>query len=77
MQIIRNWLKAVDGRGLSDTDRHRYFEEMKMWIFEDWIPWHRQTGDYSFLDVNRSVLTWVCVVYYVSKLVYMHVTMYG
>ena len=55
VQIIRNWHKAADGRGLSDTDRHWYFEEMKMWILEDWIPW--PTADYSLLDVNRSVLT--------------------
>lgn len=53
LQTVHNWHKAVDGRGLSEDVRARYIAEMKRWILDDWIPWHRVNPDYSTIDVNR------------------------
>lgn len=56
LRIIRNWHRAVDGRGLSESERLKFCYDMKCWILDDWIPWHRAYPDYSLIDVNRLVL---------------------
>jgi hypothetical protein len=53
IQIFHNWHKAVDGRGLSETVRSMYCEEMKEWLLSDWMPWFKDMPDYSSIDVNR------------------------
>ncbi len=55
LTIIRNWHRAVDGRGLSESERSRFCQDMKCWLLDDWVPWHRDNSDYSMIDVNRLV----------------------
>lgn len=51
--IIRNWHKAVDGRGLNEDLRSRYLSDMKDWILDDWTPWDKPERNYSLIDANR------------------------
>lgn len=53
LEIIRKWHMAVDGRGLSEEVRCSYLKEMKDWLLDDWMPWHKNDSNYFFLDVNR------------------------
>jgi len=55
IQVVSNWHKASDGRGLSEVQRKQYNLDMLNYILEDWIPWcaHQEQRDYSTLDVNR------------------------
>lgn len=60
IRIIHNWHKAVDGRGLNENQRSQYCEDMKFWLLDDWMPWHRENKDYSLTDVNRLVYI-ICI----------------
>jgi hypothetical protein len=53
VEIVSNWHKASDGRGLTEADRKKYNLEMLDYILEDWMPWYKEERDYSTLDVNR------------------------
>jgi hypothetical protein len=53
IRTIHNWHKAVDGRGLNEATRLTYIQDMKTWILDDWMPWHRENPDYATIDVNR------------------------
>ena len=53
IQLIHNWHKAVDGRGLSEAQRSLYCREMKEWLLLDWMPWFKSHPDYISIDVNR------------------------
>ena len=50
---IHNWHKAVDGRGLSETERSSHCRAMLEWLLDDWMPWFRYQPDYKTIDVNR------------------------
>ena len=53
VEVVSNWHKASDGRGLSEAERERYNLAMLDYLLEDWMPWFRDERDYSTLDVNR------------------------
>ena len=53
LTIIRNWHRAVDGRGLSQDTRVTFLQDMKKWLLDDWMPWHSSVKNYSTIDVNR------------------------
>ena len=53
IEVLHNWHKAVDGRGLSEEQRSLYCMEMKEWILADWMPWFSYMADYRTIDVNR------------------------
>ena len=55
VEIVANWHKATDGRGLSGDLRKQYNETMLNFILEDWMPWHKNNRDFSTLDVNRYI----------------------
>ena len=57
LTVLRNWHRAVDGRGLSDETRLSYLQDIKNWLLDDWMPWHMTIQDYSTIDVNRLVET--------------------
>lgn len=46
IRTIHNWHKAVDGRGLDESTRSTYIVEMKTWIMDDWMPWHKKTPEW-------------------------------
>lgn len=54
-EIIANWHKASDGRGLDEETRRKYNLAMLDYILEDWMPWYQENKDYSTctLDPNR------------------------
>jgi len=54
IQLLHNWHKAVDGRGLTEDNRSKYCKDLLQWILADWIPWagDLENPDYSLLDVN-------------------------
>lgn len=54
LKIIHNWYKAVDGRGLHETTRSVYCNNMLQWILDDWMPYlDKEHPNYSLVDVNR------------------------
>jgi hypothetical protein len=55
IERLHNWHKAVDGRGLSETQRSSYCMEMKKWLLADWMPWFSYMPDYHTINVNGYV----------------------
>ena len=55
IERLHNWHKAVDGRGLPETQRSSYCMEMKKWLLADWMPWFSYMPDDRTIDVNRYV----------------------
>ena len=53
VEIVSNWHKASDGRGLTEAVRKKYNLAMLDYLLEDWMPWYKDNRDYSTLDVNR------------------------
>ncbi|XP_073247312.1 uncharacterized protein [Porites lutea] len=47
VEIILNWHKANDGRGLSEEERRKYNLAVLDWILEAWMPWYWYCRDYS------------------------------
>ena len=54
-EVIANWHKASDGRGLNEETRRKYNLAMLEFILEDWMPYFKdqEERDYSRLDPNR------------------------
>lgn len=55
VEVVRNWHKASDGRGISEEMRSRYNTEMLNFLLEDWIPWWSYERDFATLDVMRPI----------------------
>jgi len=57
LQVIRNWRRASDERGLTDTQRHQFNNELLCFLLDDLMPWYKEEGlwDFSLLEVNRYV----------------------
>ena len=53
VEVVSNWHKASDGRGLSEAEREKNNLAMLDYLLKDWMPWFRDERDYSTLDVNR------------------------
>lgn len=53
--IIAAWHEASDGRGMSQLDRCKANYEMLNYLLDELMPWHKETYDFSTLDINRSV----------------------
>lgn len=53
VKFIHYWHKAADGRGLTEEQRSSFNKDMKGWILDDWVPWHKYDNDFSKIDVNR------------------------
>ena len=52
LRIVRNWRRAIDERGLSDSQRQQFSMDFLKFILDDLMPWHN-TLDYISLEVNR------------------------
>ena len=57
VEIVANWHKATDGRGISEEQRKCYNEAMLNFLLEDWMPWYESNMDFSTLDANRYSMT--------------------
>ena len=54
LQHIRNWRRAVDERGLSDSFRQELNTGFLDFILEDLMPWYSaENVNFSLLEVNR------------------------
>lgn len=40
LRTVRNWRRAVDERGLTDTQRQQFCSEFLDYILKDLIPWY-------------------------------------
>ena len=54
LQVIHNWRRACDERGLTNDQRSTFNKNLLSFILDDLMPWHRNDGcDFSLLEVNR------------------------
>ena len=58
VEVVRNWRRSVDERGLSEDQRRQFRNDFISYILDDWMPWHRNSFDFSTLEVNRCVCTY-------------------
>ena len=56
VRTVAGWHEAADGRGLSELQRCRKNYEMLNMILEEWMPWYKDTYDFSTIDINRYLL---------------------
>ena len=57
LRRVRNWRRAVDERGLSDSHRKQFCTEFLDYILTDLIPWYSaENKDFSQLEVNRYIV---------------------
>ena len=52
IQVVLNWRRACDERGLSSDERMSFHNAFLDYILNDLMPWHREK-DLSYLEVNR------------------------
>ena len=55
VQIVLNWRRASDERGLTELQRCKYNYNMLNFLLDDLMPWHTHNYDFSTLEVNRYV----------------------
>lgn len=54
VHAIQNWRRACDERGLTDLERSQYNHELRSYILDELMPWHKEQGqDFSLLEVNQ------------------------
>lgn len=53
VEIVAGWHEAADGRGLTELKCCKNNYVMLNMILDEWMPWHRQTYDFSTNDINR------------------------
>ena len=53
VSIIANWHEASDGRGMTQFQRCKANYSMLNYVLDEWMPWHRETYDFSLMDINR------------------------
>ena len=67
IEVILNWRRASDERGLSQLARCRFNHQMLNYLLDDLMPWHKEIYDFSTLEVNRYVpctctnYVWYCI----------------
>ena len=69
-EIIWNWRRSCDERGLSELQRCQFNYQFLNLILEELMPWYKQQYDFSLLEVNRYVC--VCAVSYSKHLSHKH-----
>ena len=45
VEVVSNWHRASDGRGLSEVERTRDNLAMLDYLWEDWMPWFKDNRD--------------------------------
>jgi len=53
VNVISNWHKASDGRGISQLQRSRFNYDMLNFLLDDYMPWHRENYNFNLIDINR------------------------
>ena len=64
LQVIHNWRRACDERGLTHDQRSRFNTDLLNYILDDLMPWHKVDGlrDFSLLEVNSYVFVVFCLI---------------
>ena len=52
IEIVMNWRRSADERGLSEIQRSHYNYNMLNFIMDELMPWHNDY-DMSYLEVNQ------------------------
>ena len=52
IEVVYNWRRASDERGLKDEERSKFNHEMLQYLKDELVPWHKDY-DLSKLEVNR------------------------
>ncbi len=55
IEVVLNWRRSSDERGLSQLKRCRYNHDMLNFLLDDLMPWHKDQYDFSTMEVNRLV----------------------
>ena len=55
VEVVRNWHKAADGRGISEELRSKYNTDMLNFLLEDWMPWYKEERDFATIDILRPI----------------------
>ena len=53
---IANWHQSSDGRGMKQVPRSRANYKFLNFLLDEWMPWHRDSYDFSRIDINRWVI---------------------
>ena len=56
VQIIADWHRGNDERGLSQLERSRANYALLNYVLDEWMPWHRRNYDFTSIDINRYFL---------------------
>lgn len=57
IHAVASWHEASDGRGLSQLQRCRSNYEMLNYLLDELMPWHKESYNFSLLDINRYVIS--------------------
>ena len=52
-EVIWNWRRACDERGLSELTRCKFNHQFLNLILDELLPWHMHYYDLSLLQINR------------------------
>ena len=55
VSIVADWHRANDERGVNQISRCKANYSMLNYILDEWMPWHKETYDFSTIDINRLV----------------------
>jgi len=47
IEVICNWRRACDKRGLTDKQRSKFNEDFLEYILDDLMPWHRKPSRFQ------------------------------
>ena len=53
LETVAGWHEAADGRGLKEIKRCRKNYAMLKMVLDEWMPWRRETYDFTNIDINR------------------------
>ena len=53
VETVAGWHEAADGRGFKEIKRCRKKYAMLNMVLDEWMPWHRETYDFTTIDINR------------------------
>lgn len=60
---IAGWHEASDGRGLSQLQRSKQNYAMLNYLLNEWMPWHAENPDFTFVDINRYPIKLACTLH--------------
>lgn len=54
LKVVQDWRRAIDERGLDESQTQRFIQDFKAYICQDLMPWYADgVKDFSLLEVNR------------------------